>query len=186
MKKVLRIVVLAAVASVASADLSYFQFKGGQLFDNGGSVIVGTTITDGAKIQLVDLTPFVSGGKINILDIPAAYFTGNIATAPLVPFGGTYQTGTISERPSSVIGETAYLLFDLNGGAIEVGDYIGLSGGTVIADMAAVGDPAPANPQVMSPGNITANIEVIPEPATLGLMGIAGLGLFLARKKARS
>lgn len=31
----------------------------------------------------------------------------------------------------------------------------------------------------------SANAVVIPEPATFGLMGIAGLGMFLARKKAR-
>ncbi|WP_372808530.1 PEP-CTERM sorting domain-containing protein [Pontiella sp.] len=37
----------------------------------------------------------------------------------------------------------------------------------------------------MSVGALDANIEVIPEPATLGLMGVAGLGMFLARRKAR-
>jgi hypothetical protein len=31
----------------------------------------------------------------------------------------------------------------------------------------------------------STNIEAIPEPATLGLMGIAGIGLYLARRKAR-
>ncbi len=35
-------------------------------------------------------------------------------------------------------------------------------------------------------GGVANMGQVIPEPATLGLMGIAGLGMFLARKKARS
>jgi len=34
-------------------------------------------------------------------------------------------------------------------------------------------------------GAATGSVTVIPEPATFGLMGIAGLGMFLARKKAR-
>ena len=35
-------------------------------------------------------------------------------------------------------------------------------------------------------GRLAAQLIVIPEPATFGLMGVAALGLFLARKKARS
>ncbi|VGO16120.1 hypothetical protein PDESU_04710 [Pontiella desulfatans] len=34
-------------------------------------------------------------------------------------------------------------------------------------------------------GTATGAVTVIPEPATIGLMGIAGIGMFLARRKAR-
>ena len=43
-------------------------------------------------------------------------------------------------------------------------------------------DPNPAFAGLQANGDVYA---VIPEPATFGLMGVAGLGLFLARKKAR-
>ena len=43
----------------------------------------------------------------------------------------------------------------------------------------------PASTQLLNGGGIQSNIEVVPEPATLGLMGVAGLGMFLARRKSR-
>ncbi len=46
---------------------------------------------------------------------------------------------------------------------------------TIFYDNAGAGGSADGSVQV----------QVIPEPGTLGLMGIAGLGMFLARKKAR-
>lgn len=184
MKKVITMIALLAVAGAASADLSYFKIQGGNLYDNTSTAYPFGTMTEGAVIQLVDLSAFVVGGQINIADIPSAYTTVDIAVAPPL-LGGAYSTGTISERPSTVIGETAYLVFDPNGGGIQVGDLIGLGTGAEILDMAAAGSPAPADPQIINPGDITANIEVIPEPATIGLMGVAGLGMFLARRKAR-
>ena len=70
------------------------------------------------------------------------------------------------------------------------GDYY-YTGATVdAADWVLVGtDPGTVfSGSIME--DVTTNIDsqgtqVIPEPATFGLMGIAGLGMFLARKKAR-
>lgn len=51
---------------------------------------------------------------------------------------------------------------------------------------AAIPPPLADNYNVGGGTTALANIQIIPEPATFGLMGIAGLGLFLARKKTRS
>jgi hypothetical protein len=179
MKKTLAMMAVAVVAVSATADLAYFQFSATALTDQGASLSWGP-ITDGAVVQLVDLSSFVSDGKIDIANIPTAWSIGDIG---VTPFGGS--SDTFSERDASLIGQTAYLVFDANGGGIEVGDFIALSAGFEITDMAAASDPAPSNPQTMSVGALDATIEVIPEPATFGLMGVAGLGMFLARRKAR-
>jgi len=188
MKKLITMAAAVTVATIATADLAFFQFKSAdRLFDNTGAQVANGSIVGASVVSLVNLSPFVfdNGGQlqIDIANISAAY-TGNVGNAAPV-FGGGYNSTTVSERPSAAIGQTAYFVFDLNGGGIAEGDFIGLGIGGVILDMAAVGDPAPTNPQLINPGAVTANIQVIPEPATLGLMGIAGLGLFLARKKAR-
>lgn len=190
MKKVITMVAAVAVAAVATADLTYFQYKSAsRLMDNTGAEVANSKIIGGLAVSFTDLSGLVvdNGGQLQI-DIGniTAEFTGNVGN--LAAFlGGGFSADTISERPSAAIGQTAYFVFDLNGGGIAVGDFIGLGTGAEILDMAAAGAPAPADPQLIDPGAVTANIQVvaIPEPATLGLMGIAGLGLFLARKKAR-
>ena len=57
---------------------------------------------------------------------------------------------------------------------------------TAAFNTADAAPPAVAiNYNVDSPITTGATWAAIPEPATIGLMGIAGLGMFLARKKAR-
>ena len=183
MKKVLTIMAVFAVVAVASADLAYFQINGGKLFDQGDVLVPAGTITDGTVILLGDLSLDVSGGQINIADIPVAWMVADLAVKQ--PFlGGNYGTLALTERPSAAVGQTASFVADINGGGIQVGDFISIYA-FVVEDMAAVGSPAPATPQFVTPGDLTAGVEVIPEPATFGLMGVAALGLFLARKKAR-
>lgn len=178
MKKTMAIFVAVAVSGVAVADLAFFQFQATSAAVNGTPLGFGPQGV--SQVQLVDLSASVSGNQINIGDITDAWLTGGFGVTPIAG-----QSDAFSERPSANLGQTAYLLWDPNGGAVEVGDFIALSSGFVISDMAAVGDPAPQNPEIFSVGALDANIEVIPEPATIGLMGIAGLGLFLARRKAR-
>ena len=186
MKKVLTMMAVLTVAAVATADLAYFQMDGGKLFDESDSAVSAGTYVEGAVIMFTNLNLSVSGGVISIMDVMAPFATVDMTVGPAFA-GGKYKlTDTFAERPSSAIGETAWLVFDPNGGGIQVGDFIGISSvGSEILDMAAAGSPAPADPQQMLLGDITANVQVIPEPATFGLMGIAGLGMFLARKKAR-
>ena len=190
MKKVLTMLVVGAVVATASADLTSFGYTGGKLFDAGGGAFSAGTYVDGAVIYMTDLNPFVvdNGGQlqIDLADIVAAYGMLNIAVGPAFA-GGKYSTPNLAEQPSSVIGQIAYLVFDANGGGIQEGDFIGIAAaGNELVDLKPDANPAAA-PQSFNPGDITSNVQVIaiPEPATFGLMGIAGLGLFLARKKAR-
>jgi hypothetical protein len=46
--------------------------------------------------------------------------------------------------------------------------------------------PPPENYFVDGGTGLTATTTVIPEPATIGLLGIAGAGLFAARRKTRA
>ncbi len=184
MKKVLAIMAVAAVSISASADLTSFGYQGGKLFDASSTAFAAGTYVNGAKIFTTDLNSFVSGGQINLADISGLYATGDIAVGPVFA-GGTYGTGLFEEDPATIAGQTVWLVFDANGGAIEVGDVIGIASSGDVVD--ALTPPVGAGDvQTFTPGDITSNVTVvIPEPATLGLMGVAGLGLFLARRKAR-
>ena len=184
MKKVITMVAVAAVAAVATADIVSFKYNGGVLSDAGGAAYPQGAIVGGAVTMLVDLNPLVSGGSINIVDIPAPLLTADISVGPAFA-GGRYSTLAVeSDTDFSGGAPMAYLVFDPNGGGIQVGDVIGLAaaGDTLNALTPPIGA---GDIQSFSPGDIQANVTVIPEPATLGLMGIAGLGMYLARRKVR-
>ena len=154
----------AALALNASADLAYFQLQGGKLFDQTGAAVPTGTITGGVKVFLGDLSATVVGGTVSISEFGAPWLVGDLAVkAPFL--GGTYATTVFSERPSTAIGQVASIVFDLNGGALEMGDWIAIIPFTV-QDMAAVGNPAPALPQMIAPGDITFNIQLpgVPPP----------------------
>ena len=186
MKKVLTMLAVGAIVASASADLTGWAFNGPTLTDNGGALFaVGSEVTAHTKLNL-DLTPFVFDNagqlQIDIANIGAIQTFVDIGIAP--PFaGGTYSSANAASD-GSIAGATAYLVVKDGLGAIAVGDFIGLGGSGVLEDLLPGTDPAlPA--QNFDGGAVTTNIEVIPEPATLGMMAVAGLGLFLARKKAR-
>lgn len=184
MNKMLAIMVAGAVAGVASADITAWNWTGGVV----SPTLPAGTIAGGAITVNIDHSPFVfdDGGqlKINIADIQGVIGVANFTVAPLVPFGGTYSTTQVDSDGSAV--GNAWLVLDANGGGIEVGDFIGFGNSAVINDLRPGGPGNPTGtPQTFAGGNVTTNVQVIPEPATIGLMGIAGLGMFLARRKTR-
>jgi hypothetical protein len=186
MKKVITMIAVTAVAAVATADLAFFQFKGSSL-DLGAAP---ATYANAAVVVLGDQTLAVSGNELDIANLIPTWLSGSLTVKPAFAGGGYASTAPFAERPFmggvDFADTLATLIYDPNGGGIQVGDLIGLYTFN-IKDMAAVGVPAPALPQDVVIPNLVAGttVTVIPEPATLGLMGIAGLGMFLARKKAR-
>ena len=176
---------VGVIISSASADLTGFLWQGGVATDELGAPILNGTAT-AYSILDVDLSSFVvnNGGnlEISIFDIVAAYSVDSLGVAPAF-LGGAYSTLAIN-GDGSVAGSTANLLIHNGTGAIQQGDYIGLGGSGVIVDLQPGGVGAPGLTQSFVGGDVQTNIQVVPEPATIGLMGVAGLGLFLARKKA--
>ena len=186
MKKVLTMLAVGAIVVSASADLTEFNWVGGVVTDQGGLGFATDEATAHTFLD-VDLSIFVVDNagqlQINIADIPSAYSIDLLGIAP--PFlGATYGMSANVTGDGSIAGMIAYLVIKDGVDAIQAGDFIGLGASGTIVDLQPGDDPPSATQQFLG-GDVQTGIEVvIPEPATFGLMGVAALGLFLARKKA--
>jgi hypothetical protein len=106
--------------------------------------------------------------------------------------GGSYD-GFISGASQNIISSpylgTGEIFGRVFQGTGAVGDWYYQGAVQVVADLDPNGDPPPTPADYFVDGGVAgARAEmgqVIPEPATFGLMGVAAMGLFLARKKAR-
>jgi hypothetical protein len=93
-------------------------------------------------------------------------------------------SSNINQVGNSRVNSVARAIVADGGGltSISVGDFIGQSSNSgVVADQ---GTPAGAT-QIFDGGSVITNVEVVPEPSTLFLIGIAGLGLYVTRRFAR-
>ena len=198
------IAIIATVVSVASADLAV-DFKNSQtaptiLLNEGYSALgPGAGLTAGAYVQLVwsaNNTGYQSG-DIDVADAQAgvgALSDGSyvlaVATAGI---GGTFAEGATTYTSANVGGadiNSGYFYARVfQTGAANVGDYfveMGLEGPALNAysnlDAASTYS---ANLNDLGQGtSITAQgTTVIPEPATIGLLGIAAAGLYASRRK---
>ena len=193
MKKV--IVALAAVAmvGVATADIYvapsvgfgiYGDGNNGGIIDNNAGVEVVLQIIDGGGDGVSAVTfdlagnP-VAGGNDSIIGFLVSAATG----------GGDY-----ADYGALIAGEIGG-----NGTPWSADTWVAISGivdgrSAWLAPIAITdgnySDPKTLPEVLVVDGGVgaTANtiVTVIPEPATIGLMGIAGLGMFLARKKVRA
>jgi hypothetical protein len=198
MKKILAIVVMGAVAISATADITGFIFKQNaavtdELGASYGEGIIGNIFTfrtsDGSELLgLVTPDSNANGyNEIDILDLQALVAAGSSTLTRTAKSGYTQDVQT--DGDASTIGMNAIGLFSADFASLAtagVGDFIGF---TAVAGPLVDLQPNLALPpnaaQILAGGAIQTNIEIIPEPATLGLMGIAGLGMFLARRKTR-
>ena len=76
-----------------------------------------------------------------------------------------------------IAGQKVWLIFDPNGGGIEVGDALGFS--SIGFEVHTLTEPVgPADLQTFKPGDI----RVIPEPASVTMIGLAtGCAWFIRR-----
>ena len=195
MKNVL--IAVLAVASIATADIYVTTTAGyGVSADGGASGLLGAN--DTALIQ------FIYAGTDGDIDATAAGIGGQLITSDLEELVIGTQTFTASADPESDY--SAYLTgytYNLrssaqNGGAIFVrvfADENAASGSKYYesalftAGDSTVGTP-PGPPTDTFDFAATASAQgtqtVVPEPATIGLLGIAGAGLFAARRKTQA
>jgi hypothetical protein len=194
MKKLLTAIAVGALVFTASADLTGFQWvTSTSVVDNNG-----VTLTTGSAYVLSvlnasatpDVLSFVTDNKIDIAALQPFSEVGSstITVAAAGPVAGKWSSSAAVQGPGSWAGSYVYAIITDSASIadISIGDYIGVSvtGGPLNEIQPDPGQPASAN-QSFNGGAVAVNVQVIPEPATFGLMGIAGLGLFLARKKAR-
>jgi hypothetical protein len=178
MKKVMTMIAVVAVAGSAMAGLTEFNWSGGA---NNGDATAGDQVmtyggADVAVLEAAKLSGLLDPGLLSV-----AFDIQTVVIAP--PFaGGTWGTLIISDPTSDRVGSDVIAVLD-NDGVFTPGENI------IIASAAGPLlelDTVPQGlPQEFNPGG-TVSVQIVPEPATIGLMGIAGLGMFLARRKVRS
>lgn len=152
----------------AIIQLIYDADANGAYETTAGQLNIGNLFGGDAQIGL-NLT-FINNNPANFTDFAAGNFGTIQATylgAPVYAriFNDNDMSGTIS------VGDNYYI------GAIQAAANKDFSGLPPVAELYNLGGG--------QDGQLASGLVVIPEPATFGLMGIAGLGMFLARKKAR-
>ena len=188
--------VLAAATGVATADIAVGWLQTAPVWSEAGA---GNVIAPG-KAQLIWSATDTSG-------LLASTVFGGRATADEVILhsldtaaAGQWTLGgaTLVYDDSNVGGldiNAGYLftrIFESTGSITVADNYITVTVwdpilATYTNPDLTVNAPFQTASVVLAPTGIDSQgTTVIPEPATLGLMGIAGLGLFLARKKVRS
>lgn len=190
MKLVLILIATGAIALSTFADLAMFRWFGGIAIDSNGEAIATGTATL-VTILDTDLSANVINGTINLSVLHEAEATfhdaSSLHVAPEI-LGGKFSTDTI-HGDGSIVGSTAYALIVNRAGLtslsqIQAGDYIGLSSYShLIRDLQPNPEIPPYTFQAFDAGNVSIGTSVIPEPSTIGLMGIAGMGMILIRRK---
>ena len=181
MKKVIVGLVVAAIASVASAELINWA-------PSALLTVEGTVVEAGWVIQMFqDVNSDNTGTWYDelVLDNSGLSTTDDIlfgaSTLSMDAGGGNVVISTLANvsvdagnnlysvifNSADMATATAYAVFESTPYVVSAGSGVSLPNGT------------------MGVGAAAGSWQAIPEPATVGLMGVAGLGLFLARKKAR-
>ncbi len=194
MKKTIAFLIAIAVAGVASADMMYANINVGYgLYNSAGNAgfvtdVVGNEIT----MQVV------SGNSGITLGGPLSYVVdlSMLGTVLGTSTRAIETTGVWWDYATGLAVDVAWQTYDADAWVVLTGTgtdevYVALVS-TYIVDRAydqkalpnviAIDSP---DGQVAHSVQLNANAIVIPEPATIGLMGIAGLGMFLARRKVR-
>ena len=193
MKKLL--IIMLAVASVASADIFVNVFTDYGFEANDGGVALNSD--ESARIDLlyvgangaIDAVTGAGGGAFGDDVLLGTFnFTNNGGTFDADAY---FTSGEIQSADSSVTGASDYNVFgriyQSSSAAVNTWYYEGSIAATPNVTLGTTPAPISTGYQIDVGGTATAfNQQVIPEPATIGLLGIAGAGLFAARRKTQA
>lgn len=198
MKKVILTAMISAVVLSANADYYVNVFTTGGFetsigIGDGANPLLGV----GTSAQVV-LYFAGANGVADYADGSMGVALGGVASGDDVLLGSflTTNTGAPFEEyalVNDVVGNSVYLgglvfarIFDTNTASAGSWYYEGTVQSVVDIDRTVVPALLPAAYELGAGAIAPLNMgQVIPEPATLGMMAVAGLGMFLARKKAR-
>ena len=193
MKKITTLVAAFAAATVASADISVnFAASGSGLLLAGETAPSGSTVLGAGNLVQLVWSASNAGYQSDNLGLSLVGAGETILATATTTFGGNFNAGSGVYGDSDVGGadiNTGYFfarVFDsatpvANAYFLEMGiegssltEYSNLDAGSVYSDsLNDIGFTA-----IDAQGT-----RVIPEPATIGLLGIAGAGLYAARRK---
>jgi len=188
MKKTLVILAAIATAGIASADISAALSNSGGIHTvaggYGGQFLVQLVYSAGATASTD-----ASGYDIDVLNIAGGQ-AGETILASLTTsagYAGTWGPGAATAYAQSTAGSLTVRVFDaadMGVGSTFLSFDIDVDGALTTYD--ALTPSTIYNTDGLLGGEIQGTSHaVIPEPATLGLMGVAGLGMFLTRRKNR-
>ncbi len=193
MKKIIALLVLVSVANIASADSIDVAFENlGAQFTVDGTVGANVTVQLVYNLGVIGLTTDVSGSNFGDQILSEFNTTDlyNGTWSDLGNMGGVYDLGTLmgylSVRIFNVddMGVGAlYWQYDLDTDGVLMAFSATDTASTYKTDLNGLQGAEEVS--ITGGSFLDANGTVIPEPATIGLMGIAGLGMFLARRKVR-
>lgn len=196
MKKITTLVAAFAAVTVASADISVnFAASGTGLLLAGETAPGPTSILGAGNLVQLVWSGSNTGYQTDDLDLSLANGGETILATTVTTLGGNFDAGGAVYADSDVGG------VDINNGYFfaRVFDSAAPVAGASFIEMGIQGsslneyvvtDPASPYTDSLNDLGFTAidaqGTTVVPEPATIGLMGIAGLGMFAARRKVQA
>jgi len=193
MKKITTLVAAFAAATVASADISVnFAASGSGLLLAGETAPSGSTVLGAGNLVQLVWSASNAGYQSDDLGLSLVGAGETILATATTTFGGNFNAGSGVYGDSDVGGadiNTGYFFARVFDSATPVADAYFLEMGIEGSSLTEYSnlDAGSVYSDSLNDIGFTAidaqGTRVIPEPATIGLLGIAGAGLYAARRK---